>query len=141
MLEINKIYLGDCLEVMKDIDDKSIDLVITDPPYGINYSSYGTNSKKIINDDNLEWVVDFIGLLASKVKEDSHLYCFVDFEYMPEFVLEFRKYWKIRNLLKIPRCIKGNGGDRIFQQQDEYVIFATKGKGRRFSETQILKPS
>jgi len=29
--------LGDCLEVMKDIPDKSIDAVITDPPYGINY--------------------------------------------------------------------------------------------------------
>ena len=33
MLEINKIYLGDCLEVMKDIDDGSIDAIITDPPY------------------------------------------------------------------------------------------------------------
>ena len=25
---------GDCLEVMKDIPDGSIDLVLTDPPYG-----------------------------------------------------------------------------------------------------------
>lgn len=33
MLEKNKIYHGDCLEVMKDIDDDSIDCVITDPPY------------------------------------------------------------------------------------------------------------
>lgn len=24
---------GDCLEVMKDIPDKSIDLIVTDPPY------------------------------------------------------------------------------------------------------------
>jgi site-specific DNA-methyltransferase (adenine-specific) len=34
MLQKNKIYLGDCLEVMKDIADKSIDAIITDPPYG-----------------------------------------------------------------------------------------------------------
>ena len=34
MLELNKIYLGDCLEVMKDIPDGSIDAIITDPPYG-----------------------------------------------------------------------------------------------------------
>ncbi len=27
--------LGDCLEIMKTIPDKSIDLVLTDPPYGI----------------------------------------------------------------------------------------------------------
>ena len=38
MLEFNKIYLGDCLEVMRNIPDKSIDLVLTDPPYGIGIS-------------------------------------------------------------------------------------------------------
>ena len=32
---INKIIQGNCLEVMKDIPDKSIDLVLTDPPYGL----------------------------------------------------------------------------------------------------------
>lgn len=34
MLKINEVYLGDCLELMSDIADKSIDLIITDPPYG-----------------------------------------------------------------------------------------------------------
>jgi DNA modification methylase len=34
MLEINKIYLGDCMDFMKQIPDKSIDLILTDPPYG-----------------------------------------------------------------------------------------------------------
>lgn len=29
-----KLYQGDCLEVMKDIEDGSIDLILTDPPYG-----------------------------------------------------------------------------------------------------------
>lgn len=33
MLEINKIHLGDCFELIKQIPDKSIDLVLTDPPY------------------------------------------------------------------------------------------------------------
>ena len=33
MLELNKIYCGDCLEVMKQIPDKSIDLTVTSPPY------------------------------------------------------------------------------------------------------------
>ena len=27
---------GDCLELMKDIPDKSIDLIVTDPPYNIS---------------------------------------------------------------------------------------------------------
>lgn len=30
-----KIALGDCLEVMKEIPDKSIDCVLTDPPLTI----------------------------------------------------------------------------------------------------------
>ena len=34
MLEINKIYQGDCLELMKQIDDASVDLILCDLPYG-----------------------------------------------------------------------------------------------------------
>lgn len=30
-----ELYLGDCLEYMKSMPDKSVDVVITDPPYGI----------------------------------------------------------------------------------------------------------
>lgn len=33
MIEPNNIYLGDCYNLIKDIPDKSIDLIITDPPY------------------------------------------------------------------------------------------------------------
>ena len=33
-----KLLLGDCLELMKDIPDKSIDAVITDPPYPDYYA-------------------------------------------------------------------------------------------------------
>jgi site-specific DNA-methyltransferase (adenine-specific) len=33
---INKVHCADCLEFMKQIPDKAIDLVLTDPPYGIN---------------------------------------------------------------------------------------------------------
>jgi site-specific DNA-methyltransferase (adenine-specific) len=36
MLEKNKIYLGDCLDIMKDIDDESVDLILCDPPYGVH---------------------------------------------------------------------------------------------------------
>lgn len=33
---IEKVILGDCLEKLKDIPDKSVDCVITDPPYNIS---------------------------------------------------------------------------------------------------------
>ena len=35
MLELNTIHLGDCMELMKQIPDNTVDAVITDPPYGL----------------------------------------------------------------------------------------------------------
>ena len=35
MLELNKLYLMDCMEGMKEFPDKYFDLAIVDPPYGI----------------------------------------------------------------------------------------------------------
>ena len=35
MLEVNKIYNADCMDILKELPDKCIDLVLTDPPYGI----------------------------------------------------------------------------------------------------------
>jgi DNA modification methylase len=34
---VNKIHCADCLDFMKSIPDKSIDLVLTDPPYGLGF--------------------------------------------------------------------------------------------------------
>lgn len=34
MLNINEIYLGDCLSIMKDIDKGSVDMILTDLPFG-----------------------------------------------------------------------------------------------------------
>ena len=42
---IGKIYCEDCLETMKRMADKSIDLVLTDPPYGIGISSNPVRQK------------------------------------------------------------------------------------------------
>ena len=34
---MDKITVGDCFEILKNIPDKSIDLIITDPPYNAGY--------------------------------------------------------------------------------------------------------
>ena len=45
---------GDCLELMKELEDESVDAVITDPPYGIDFLSNRTdNHKKIVNDSDI----------------------------------------------------------------------------------------
>ena len=35
MFKLNELCLGDCLKVMKDIDDKSVDMILCDLPYGL----------------------------------------------------------------------------------------------------------
>lgn len=136
---------GDCLEVIKQIPDGSVDCVITDPPYGIEYKAFRSGRGNIINDDNLCWVDKFCKEISRVLKHGNHIYCFTDIEYSAEFIFGLRKNgFKIRNLLTIPRGVKGNGGNRIFQQQFEFCIFATLGKkedGRKFNKTKILKPS
>lgn len=47
MMELNIVYNEDCLETMKRMPDKSVDLVLTDPPYGIGISSNPVRQKHI----------------------------------------------------------------------------------------------
>lgn len=62
MLEENKIYLGDCLELMKQIDDKSISAIICDLPFGTTACKWDTvipfeplweQYERIIKDDGV----------------------------------------------------------------------------------------
>lgn len=46
MLQINSINLGDCLELIKQIPDKSIDLLYTDPPYEQHFAGGGNLGKR-----------------------------------------------------------------------------------------------
>ena len=45
---------GDCLQEIKQIPDCYVDMILTDPPYGINYQSNTRTNKfnRILNDDN-----------------------------------------------------------------------------------------
>ena len=58
-----QLYLGDCLEVMKSMPDKSVDAVITDPPYnvGLDYSSIDDNRP-----DYMEWCRKLNGALQKR---------------------------------------------------------------------------
>ena len=59
MIPLNTIQCRDCLEGMKEIPDKNIDLIITDPPYGlgdklVTAGNRKTNPTSILY-DNSEW--------------------------------------------------------------------------------------
>lgn len=60
---VNKVIQGDCLEVMKDIPNNTMDLVVTDPPYGIcigkmNYTQSikgGVAKRNDYSSHNVKW--------------------------------------------------------------------------------------
>ena len=49
MLEINKIHLGDCIELLRKLPNNSIDLIFADPPYNLqlNGELYRPNQTKV----------------------------------------------------------------------------------------------
>ena len=52
-MEVNKIYLGDAYELIKEVPDRSVDLVVTDPPYEFGTGGIGTGifkGRKTVND-------------------------------------------------------------------------------------------
>lgn len=56
----NKIINEDCLNILKQLSDKSIDLILTDPPYGVQYArglnAFGnTINNKIPTTKELRW--------------------------------------------------------------------------------------
>ena len=61
-----KLHLGDCLEFMKSMPDKSVDAVITDPPYGIAGGRGQKNRERAKSDygnlfeDSPEYIRDFV---------------------------------------------------------------------------------
>lgn len=49
---MTQLILGDCLEKLKELADNSVDMVLTDPPYGISIASWDKHpvSKEILNE-------------------------------------------------------------------------------------------
>lgn len=72
--------LGDCTELYRAIPDESVNMALTDPPYGIGYSSRrrkdGSFSRPIANDESLGIVARSARHLHRILKPDSALYLF-----------------------------------------------------------------
>ena len=66
-----RVFEGDCIQHLKTLPDQSIDLVVTDPPYGIRYRD--RSGRKILNDDQFSWLQPSFAEVA-RVLKDGH-YC------------------------------------------------------------------
>lgn len=72
MLELNRIYTGDCTEVLKLVDDNSVDLVVTSPPYNvcINYDSY---DDCLPMEDYFKWCKKWLTEVYRSLKPDGRI--------------------------------------------------------------------
>lgn len=76
-----KAICGDAVEEMKKIPDKSIDLVVTDPPYNLN-KNYGNNQDKLEFDDYLDFSKQWLREASRVLKDDGTIYVFMGMRYI-----------------------------------------------------------
>lgn len=130
---IDKVTCADCLQVTKELPDKCVDLVVTDPPYNMGYSGRSDINKfKGFDNDNLTdkehsaWFNNILGELYRILKDNTAIYIYID----------FRNYARIYSLVAqrfdIKNCIvwyKNNFGmGQHYRFQHEFCIYAIKGK-------------
>lgn len=123
---------GDCLELLKDIPDKSIDLILIDPPYNI---SRPNNFKTLLGGgrygmDFGEWdknfdLTGYIDLFPRILKENSNVIIFNDWKNLGEI----REACEKNNII-VKRCLvlnKSNPApfnrDRMFVNDVEFAIW------------------
>jgi site-specific DNA-methyltransferase (adenine-specific) len=70
---INKIYLGDCVELFKDIPDNSVDVTFADPPFNLNknYKSYKDN---LSLKEYLDWCEIWINEMVRVTKPTGSIF-------------------------------------------------------------------
>lgn len=54
MLPVNNIYCGDCIELLKEIPDNTVDLILTSPPYNVG-TRYDNYNDSMNFDDYWQW--------------------------------------------------------------------------------------
>lgn len=98
---INQIINADCLDILRELPDKSIDLVLTDPPYAMKFQSNyrQIKYKKIENDNNLNWLSEWCEQISRVIKDNAHLYIFCSWHNIDKFKIEIEKYIKVKNIL------------------------------------------
>ncbi|MHA1371936.1 MAG: DNA-methyltransferase, partial [Promethearchaeota archaeon] len=136
-LSKNKLIHGDCLVELENIKDATIDLVVMDPPYGLNYysgfsdKSDSITNRKLQNDsptDALELLDNTCEILAKKTKPDAHIYIFCSWKNEPEFREIIGRHFTIKNRLIWDKKNHGVGDfTNMWKNQHDTIIFAVKG--------------
>ena len=136
-MEDIKLYCDDCLDVMKKIENESIDLIVTDPPYLIKYKTNRRKNKdhdfcsEILNDDNEQLIIDYIRECYRILKNNTAMYMFCNCDKVDFFKKELENAgFKIKNMII---WVKNNwtAGDLKAQFGKQYEIIFLVNKGRK----------
>ena len=135
---------GDCLELMKDIPDKSIDLVVTDPPYKIVQGGCtnkavrlkGSNQEQLkkgtlFNNNSIkfnEWIPEVYRVL----KNNSHCYIMSNDRNINELLNVCEKVgFKLLNILVWGKS--KHSPNRYYLKNCEFIVFLRKGKAKNIN--------
>lgn len=125
---INKIICGDCLEVIKELPDKSIDLVLTDPPYGDN-CGYGRGGVEISNNQNPLFSLMMLSVVYEKLKNNSVVYMFFGKNHFEITKMYIEKYTEYKWIDWVVWDKKHFGMGKPFRKQFELLAVLEKGDG------------
>ncbi len=140
------IQQGDCLELMKNIPNDSIDLIVTDPPYLMRYkTNYRKNKKhqfchEIKGDNDSQLISKYISECYRVLKPNTAIYMFCNQNKVDFFKQELENNgFNIKNMII---WVKNNwtAGDlkAAFGKQYEIIFLANKGRkeinGKRITD-------
>ena len=121
-----KIYLGDSAKVLNEVEDKSIDLLLTDPPYGMDFKS-GWNKKEKIKNDALNETITLLDNVLektkNKLKDDAHFYLFGNIKYLEYIKPIISKHLNIKDILIWDRCVIGMGDLNSYGNSYDIIYF------------------
>lgn len=136
MLILNKSFP----EATKTLSDSTIDLIVTDPPYGVNFGqgSYNDSTDHVLNNINI-WFDEMYRLL----KPNGILYMFVGTLQIHKFIQAgIDSGFTYKNILAVRTF--NNGAKRPknnFGYQFQPVLFFSKGKARTLNKVDIIPTS
>lgn len=131
-----ELWHGDCLEEMKKIAGKSVDLIVTDPPYGMNFQSHRRKKvyNKIANDKDLKWTSEFYRQCHRVMRDNTAIYSFCSYHKIDEFKVEFERYFTLKNILVWVKNNHGSGDLKAsYAPKYEFILYGNKGR-RCFEE-------
>jgi DNA modification methylase len=148
---------GDCIEIMRTLCEqgKQFDVIITDPPYGIDAQDFSDSGGKTpgghFYDDSYEsWVAlmkDFSCLTERITKPSAHLYCFCDIDHFHELKLLIEiQGWRVFRTPLIwinPSGMRAPWPEHGPQRKWQAILFAVKGdrKVTRLYSDVLVYPS